>query len=311
MDEESSRSGGVAMKYHEGEVAVQTRAGVRRQADRLAAGIRGVISPDRHEFVAAQRMAVLGTVDWRGRVWASVVTGEPGFLQALDEQTIRIAAVGAAGDPLLENLALPAHAALIIPDLAARRRLRLNGRGKIAAGGIEIHAEQVYGNCSHYIQARAPIGEHQWRPGTGTAVVRTAELSAEQQGLIARADTFFIATDHPEAGADISHRGGNPGFVRVVDGRHLAIPDYSGNNMFNTLGNIVANPRVGLLFIGFESGRTLQLTGRATIDWNAARAATLAGAARVVDFELDQAVDNPQGFALRYEFHEYSHFNPS
>lgn len=299
------------MKYHDGEIAVQTRAGVRRQADKLAALIGGALSPERYEFVAASRMAVLGTVDRRGRVWASVVTGEAGFLRALDEQTIRIAAVPAAGDPLPENLALPAHAALIIPDLAARRRLRLNGRGHIAAGVIEIRAEQIYGNCSHYIQARAPVGEHRWRPGADTAARRTAELSDEQQRLIARADTFFIATDHPESGADISHRGGNPGFVRVVDGRRLAIPDYSGNNMFNTLGNIVANPRVGMLFIGFDSGRTLQLTGRAAIDWDSVRAATLAGAERVVDFEIDEVLDNPRGFPLRYEFREYSHFNPS
>jgi uncharacterized protein len=301
----------VALKYHDGEIAVQTRAGVRRQAEKLAAGIRGSIAPGLHEFIAAQRMAVLGTVDRRGFVWASVVTGEAGFLQVLDEQTIRIGAIPAAGDPLLENLAQPAHAALIIPDLAARRRLRLNGRGQIAGGVIEIHAEQVYGNCSHYIQARAPIGGHGWRPGADAAAVRTTELSDEHQGLVARADTFFIATNHPESGADVSHRGGNPGFVRIVDGRRLAIPDYSGNNMFNTLGNIAVNPRVGMLFIGFDSGRTLQLTGRAAIDWDSARAATLAGAARIVDFELDEAVDNPHGFPLRYEFHEYSHFNPS
>jgi len=311
MDEAGKPVRDTAMKYHDGEIAVQARAGVRLQADKLAAGIRGSIAPERREFVAGQRIAVLGTVDRRGRVFASVVTGEPGFLQALDEQTIRIAAVPDAGDPLLENLAQPAHAALIIPDLAARRRLRLNGRGQIGEGVIEIHAEQVYGNCSHYIQARAPIGEHDWRASGGANAVRTAELSSQHQRLIARADTFFIATDHPESGADISHRGGNPGFVRVVDSRRLAIPDYSGNNMFNTLGNIVANPRVGLLFIGFESGRTLQLTGRAAIDWDSARASTLAGAARIVDFELDEMVDNPHGFPLRYEFHEYSHFNPS
>ncbi|MGA7762523.1 MAG: pyridoxamine 5'-phosphate oxidase family protein [Candidatus Binataceae bacterium] len=311
MDEAGKPVRDTAMKYHDGEIAVQARAGVRPQADKLAAGIRGSIAPERREFVAAQRIAVLGTVDRRGRVWASVVTGQAGFLQALDEQTIRIAAVPAAGDPLLENLAQPAHAALIIPDLAARRRLRLNGRGQIGDGVIEIHAEQVYGNCSHYIQARAPIGEHDWLASGGANAVRTAELSSQHQRLIARADTFFIATDHPESGADISHRGGNSGFVRVVDSRRLAIPDYSGNNMFNTLGNIVANPRVGLLFIGFESGRTLQLTGRAAIDWDSARASTLAGAARTVDFELDEMVDNPHGFPLRYEFHEYSHFNPS
>jgi predicted pyridoxine 5'-phosphate oxidase superfamily flavin-nucleotide-binding protein len=252
------------MKYHDGEIAVQERAGVRRQADRLAAGIRGSIPPERREFVATQRMAVLGTVDRHGRVWASVVTGEAGFITAPDEETIRIAAFPAAGDPLIENVARPVHIALIIPDLAARRRLRLNGRGQSAAGLIEIHTDQVYGNWSHYIQARAPIGEHEWPSGTATAAIRTAELSAEHKRLIARADTFFIATDHPESGADVSHRGGNLGLVRIADSQRLAIADYSGNNMFNTLGNIVANPRAGILFIDFDSGRTLQLTGRAT-----------------------------------------------
>jgi len=128
--------------------------------------------------------------------------------------------------------------------------------------------------------------------------------------MIERADTFCIASDHPQSGADVSHRGGKPGFVRVVDDRHLAIPDYSGNNMFNTLGNIVANPRVGLLFIDSDSGRMLQLTGSARIDWNPARSSAIPGAERVVDFELNEAIDNPRGFALRYEFHEYSHFNP-
>jgi predicted pyridoxine 5'-phosphate oxidase superfamily flavin-nucleotide-binding protein len=311
MRPRDGRSGGAAMKYHDGEIAMQTRAGVRRQADKLAAMIGGTLSPERYEFVASSRMAVLGTVDRNGRVWASVVTGQAGFMRALDEKAIRIAAIAVAGDPLPENLAQPAHAALIIPDLAARRRLRLNGRGHIAAGAIEIRAEQIYGNCSHYIQARAPVGEHRWRQGADTPALRTIELSDEQRQLIAHADTFFIATDHPGSGADISHRGGNPGFVRVVDGRHLSIPDYSGNNMFNTLGNIVANPRVGMLFIGFESGRTLQLTGRAAIDWDPARAATLPGAERIVDFEIDEVIDNPRGFPLRYEFREYSHFNPS
>jgi predicted pyridoxine 5'-phosphate oxidase superfamily flavin-nucleotide-binding protein len=302
----------VAIKYHDGEIAVQTRAGVRRQADKLAAAMRGAILPSLAGFVAAQRMAVLGTVDRSGAVWASVVTGDAGFLQVIDYQSIRIAAVPAAGDPLAENLASPAHAALIVADLATRRRLRLNGEGHIVEGGtIEIRDAQVYSNCPHYIQARAPIGEHQWPAGADAAAVRTAQLSTDHQRLIARADTFFIATDHPESGADVSHRGGNPGFVRIVNGRRLAIPDYSGNNMFNTLGNIAVNPHVGLLFIGFDSGRTLQLTGRAAIDWDAARAATLAGAERIVDFELDEAVDNPHGFPLRYEFHEYSHFNPS
>jgi hypothetical protein len=80
--------------------------------------------------------------------------------------------------------------------------------------------------------------------------------------------------------------------------------------MFNTLGNIAANPRAGLLFIDFESGRTLQLSGRAAIDWDPARAASFTGAERVLDFMLDQVIDNSRGFALRYTLRDYSEFNP-
>jgi uncharacterized protein len=300
------------MKYHDGEITVQTRAGVRQQADKLAAAMQGAILPSLAGFVAVQRMAVMGTVSRSHAVWASVLTGEAGFLRVLNYQSLRIAAAPVAGDPLAENLVSPAHAALIVPDLVARRRLRLNGQGHIIEPGvIEIRDAQVYGNCSHYIQARSPIGERQWPAGDDPPIARAAELSLAQQQRIEHADTFFIATDHAEAGADVSHRGGNPGFIQILNDRHLAIPDYSGNNMFNTLGNIVINPHAGLLFIDFDTGQTLQLTGRATIDWDPERAATMAGARRVVDFEVDEALDNPRGFPVRYEFHEYSHLNPS
>jgi predicted pyridoxine 5'-phosphate oxidase superfamily flavin-nucleotide-binding protein len=297
------------MKFHEGEIAVQARAGVRIEADRLAAVIPGSIPPERHAFLSARRMAVLGTADAAGRVWASVVTGDRGLITPVDEHVVRVAARISPGDPLFDNLAEPCQAAMIVPDFATQRRLRLNGKAHIVSGAIEIRTEQVYGNCSHYIQVRTPAGEHQWEAGAKS--VRFNEFSDEHQRLIAAADTFFIASVHPGSGADISHRGGNPGFVRVAGARRLVIPDYSGNNMFNTLGNIAVNPRVGLLFIDFENGRTLQLTGRAVIDWGPGRAKEMAGAARVLDFELDELIDNPQGFALRFTFREYSHFNPS
>ncbi len=298
------------MQFHDGEIAMQTRAGVRQQAARLGVAIHASIPRERRDFLAAQRFAVIGTVDARGRVWATVVTGPPGFISVPEETTVRIRATPAAGDPLMENLAHPAHAALIVPDLAQRRRLRLNGRGQIVNGAIEIRTQQVYGNCARYIQARAPIGAREWPNSDVRPAARASRLSDDHRRLIERADTFFIASDHPQSGADVSHRGGKPGFVRVVDERHLAIPDYSGNNMFNTLGNIVANPRVGLLFIDFDGGSTLQLSGDARIDWNPARASAMPGAERLVDFELDEAIDDPRGFALRFEFHEYSHFNP-
>nr|HRD10520.1 pyridoxamine 5'-phosphate oxidase family protein [Mycobacterium sp.] len=86
--------------------------------------------------------------------------------------------------------------------------------------------------------------------------------------LIESADTFFLGTTHPEAGNDASHRGGPAGFVRVTDER-LWWPDYPGNNMFNSFGNLAVDPTAALLFVDFRTGDTLQLSGTATVDWAA------------------------------------------
>ena len=142
-------------------------------------------------------------------------------------------------------------------------------------------------------------------------IVRSSALSPAQCQLISEADTFFIATDHPENGADVSHKGGNPGFVRIMDARHLAFPDYNGNSMFNTLGNITVNPKAGLLFIDFNGGRTLQITGAAAVDWSSEHARGFAGAERVVDFEIDEVIDNGFSFRLMAKFRQFSRFNPA
>jgi hypothetical protein len=89
----------------------------------------------------------------------------------------------------------------------------------------------------------------------------------------------------------------------------LAFPDYSGNNMFNTLGNIAANPNIGLLFLNFERGDTLQLSGEARLIWDPTRVAEFAGARRVVEFRIEEIVENT--VPLRWRFAAYSPFNPA
>jgi hypothetical protein len=91
----------------------------------------------------------------------------------------------------------------------------------------------------------------------------------------------------------------------------LEFPDYSGNTMFNTLGNIAVNPRAGLLFLDFEGGGTLQLTGEAQIVWDAERAARLAGAERVVESRVQEALETRGAVPLRWRFKGYSPFNPT
>jgi uncharacterized protein len=102
-------------------------------------------------------------------------------------------------------------------------------------------------------------------------VAAGSRLGAAERELIAQVDTFFIASAlgsvHQETnqGIDASHRGGKPGFVRIDDEHTLTVPDFAGNNAFNTLGNLLLNPRCGLLFLDFATGTTVQLAADAEV----------------------------------------------
>src|SRR5262249_25058473 len=104
--------------------------------------------------------------------------------------------------------------------------------------------------------------------------------------------TFFIASTHPQGGADASHRGGEPGFVQVPDAHTLQWPDYVGNNLFQTLGNLSVNPRAGLLFVDFERGRTLQLTGQAELLWKPRQGSTAPETGRSIRFHIGRVVES-------------------
>jgi uncharacterized protein len=298
------------MRFHSGEIAVQEQAGVRSAAEEIGESILDHFAPGAKEFLERRTMAVLGTADGRGRVWASVVTGAPGFIRVVDDRTLRMTARPAPSDPLFNNLAAEHHVALFAPDFVTPRRVRVNGLGVIKDGQIYIRTEEVYGNCRRYMQERILLGPRPVTPGDETGAAQGSALSAQQQAQISGADTFFIATDHPKHGADVSHKGGKPGFVQIAGPRRIAFPDYNGNHMFNTLGNIAVNPQAGLLFIDFDGGRTLQLSGSASIDWNPERLRSFAGAERIVDFELAEIIDNPFGFPLQSRFRQFSRFNP-
>jgi hypothetical protein len=138
---------------------------------------------------------------------------------------------------------------------------------------------------------------------------RAGSLTEDQRAWIRRADTFFIATLHPEAGADASHRGGMPGFVSV-DGDRLAWPDYAGNLMYNTLGNIAVHPRAGLIVPDFDSGAALLVTGRAAIEWDPISIAGVPGAERLVELAVDEVVEIAGMLPPSARVPEYSPFNP-
>ena len=288
---------GVNSPYHDGEREVQRRAGVLQDAEAVGRGIRSTLPRGTDRFLARQRLAVAGSLEARDRVWASLLSGPPGFVQPVDPQLLRLAARPAPGDPLAGNLETRPELGLLVLDPTTRQRMRFNGRSLPRPEGLFLLVDQAYGNCPKYIQLRQP--QRDGDVAAAEPVRIRATLDERQRSAIAHADTFFIASFHPEGGADASHRGGRPGFVRVLAEDRLAFDNYAGNGMFNTLGNLVAHPQAGLLFLDFETGDVLQLTGRARVERDFSTVV-----------EIDEVRETRGTSPLRYRLVEPSPSNP-
>ena len=278
--------------YHPGELAVQRLAGVPAEAARVGGIIRREMPAAAMAFLREQQLAVLGSVDSDGQVWATLLTGPPGFMRALDERNLRVETFHSAGsDLLLDNLKQKSDAGILAIEFHTRRRMRLNGTAEVTgAGVIHVRSEQVYSNCPKYIHEREVVAPDS-AVGDVPSVRRLSALTDEHRRLISESDTFFIATFHPEGGADASHRGGDPGFVRADVGGTIVWPDYQGNSMFNTLGNIHAHPPAGLLFVNFDEGHTLQISGGARVIWDATR---------LVEFRVAGVIETRNATPLRW-----------
>ncbi len=262
-----------AVGFHPGELAVQRQAGVQAAAARLAPMVAGgKLGAGAGAFLATATFAALTARDAAGRLWVSPLPGPAGFLRVASPSRLLIETTARAADPLRE-LPVDQPIGLVVMDFAHRRRLRINGILTGAGSeGLAVDVEQAYGNCPQYITPR------HLRNGAdhNSNVFRGDELRPQDIDLVQAADTFFLGTTHPDSGNDASHRGGPAGFVHVAsDG--LWWPDFPGNNMFNSFGNLLVDPTAALLFVDFRSGATLQLTGTASVHWD-----TESGARRVV-----------------------------
>jgi predicted pyridoxine 5'-phosphate oxidase superfamily flavin-nucleotide-binding protein len=253
--------------FHGGELAVQRQAGVEAEAARLAAMVgRGQLRAGLAAFLSEAPFAAITARDGSGRLWTSPLLGPPGFLAAASPTTLQIHTELPSAEPL-HDLPTGQPVGVIAINFATRRRVRINGRlASTEAGALTVDVDQAYGNCPQYIHQRrvqvdGPPADDRARLYSGKT------LRPEDIRLIESADTFFLGTTHATAGSDASHRGGPPGFVRVADGR-LWWPDYPGNNLFNSFGNLAADPSAALLFVDFDAGVSLQLSGSATVCWN-------------------------------------------
>ncbi|HSA50399.1 MAG TPA: pyridoxamine 5'-phosphate oxidase family protein [Yinghuangia sp.] len=303
--------------YHSGESAVQRQAGLLRQAAFSLGGIHDSIPDVAAAFLAEQPMIVLGGADARDRMWATQLVGQPGFLRVPDPRTLVIEALPETDDPLHELLTdtgpggLPARVGMIAIEPATRRRMRINGRVVRERRQLRVAVDQVIANCPKYIQKRERVVPEDRPKGSGPRVVtEDTELNPDQQRAIGAADTFFIATASGDGDADASHRGGNPGFVRVLSPTLLRWPDYTGNAMFLTLGNLVQNPAAGILVPDWDTGTALHLTGTARTVWDTDETAQVPGAQRLVEFTVAAVREITAACDLRWSGPAFSRFNP-
>lgn len=289
--------------FHAGERAAQARAGVSARG----AGIRDFM-PDQHRIFFGQLPWLFaGVLDRDGWPLATTLAGPPGFVTSPDPASLSIAALPRADDPAFEGFQPGAEVGLLGLEFETRRRNRANGRIEaVRHDGFSVAVAQSFGNCAKYIQARGRRADGRERPEAPTEL---AGLDQAARTLIAGADTLFIASSAQPGtaagGSDISHRGGRPGFVRV-DGDTLTIPDFAGNNYFNTLGNLVLEPRAALLFVDFDTGTQLQLQGRAEIVWDGPEHAGLAGSQRLWRFHVTRGWRREHALPLRWTAPEFA-----
>ncbi len=293
--------------WHDGERALQARMGIAGRMEEIGPRVVRDHMPEQHRaFFQQLPFVVAGSVDDAGQPWASVLAAAPGFAHSPDPWHLRVDARPLARDPLASALKAGAPIGLLGIEPHTRRRNRMNGVVEAAdARGFSVTVRQSFGNCPKYIQAREAVfvaGAPSWHVPESAARM---DVIARQ--MVRNADTFFIASVHPEAGdgavshgVDVSHRGGRPGFVRLDGEGTLTVPDFSGNAFFNTLGNIALNPRAGLLFIDYESGDLLQLAVTAEVIWDGPEVEAFEGAEHLLRMEVVSALRMPAALPLRW-----------
>jgi predicted pyridoxine 5'-phosphate oxidase superfamily flavin-nucleotide-binding protein len=284
-----------AWPFHRGELEAQARAGGGAQGGAIRPRM-----PDQHRafFEALPFVAVAST--WDGYPVATIWAGPPGFIAAPAPETLRFAGPLDPSDPATAAFTAGAPFGLLGIELATRRRNRANGVITSAdPEGVTVAIGQSFGNCPKYIQPR----EVQRVPPGVTSTEPLTRLDRAATAAITGADTFFIASaaraGEPTGGVDISHRGGPPGFVRV-DGDVLTIPDFQGNRYFNTLGNLVSEPRAALLFVDFARGDLLHVQGTTEIQWDGPEVRALAGAERLWRVHVERGWHRRGALALRW-----------
>lgn len=300
--------------FHAGERHIQARAGEAHIASRNGGLIANRIPNGALKFVDKQPFVVAASLDDQQAIWVSMLAGQPGFLMAESPEVIQLNTtyqLSTPDDRFWTNVAQHPSVGLLFIELSSRKRLKVNGTLRVAPNdaGLTVHVQEAFPLCPRYIQRREVALTTIDQP-TNQATRTGSQLTSELHDWIARADTFFVGSAHDDHHLDVGHRGGKPGFVQILDDQTLQIPDYNGNSMFNSLGNFSINPRAGLLFVDFETGESLQLSGHADVQFREPDPDdATGGTGRYWQFHLHSWLHQSSLSGLSWTFLEYSPFN--
>ncbi|KAF2239606.1 oxidoreductase FAD/NAD(P)-binding protein [Viridothelium virens] len=247
-------------------------------------------------------LLAIGTVDAQSRPWTSVWGGKAGFARPIAQDIIGVKTVvdgkfdpvvealvggpGRIGGQIVREEGKGRMVSGLSMHLDQRHRWKLYGRmvagalrkglnaeenpEEVEAAGEEggvgevqlvVHVEQSLGNCPKYLNRKSITAS----TPSPKLVSSGSMLTHEARNLISKADLFFLSSSNADEDMDTNHRGGPPGFVRILDdkssGTVLVWPEYSGNRLYQSLGNLLTTPKAGITFPDFETGDALYVTG--------------------------------------------------
>jgi uncharacterized protein len=301
--------------FHSGEREVQRRTGEIIIANSNGRIINNVIVAGAINFIEKQPMVIVSSIDSSGNAWASLLIGDFGFAKVNNPKMMvfdKSMLSSAKEDIFYQNIEENHEIGSLFVELSSRRRFRINGTTSINKNHIEINIHEAYPNCPKYIQRRV-ISVPDYFENSASIITHGNQLKKDEKDWILNADTIFVASLSNNGKMDVSHRGGNPGFIEIIGENTLKIPDYQGNSMYNTLGNFIQNPNSGILLVNFEKGETLQLTGKADLlfDQNSEEdKIKTTGTGRYWLFKTKQWIYIKKHHKVDWELLDYSPFNP-
>ncbi|WP_076420401.1 pyridoxamine 5'-phosphate oxidase family protein [Colwellia sp. UCD-KL20] len=304
--------------YHPGELAAQDKAGTRGAAAELAVGKRNSLnfSANHNAFLAAQAFAIISSVDLKsGCVWVTPLFGKEGDITAASEDKIAISANCIPENDILNFIDSDTPLSLLAIDLTRRIRHRINGFSLVSNQNTEpklhLKVKEYSPNCPKYINRREIV----YNANNTNPINRNAKreestiLTKADQEFIQSIDTLWIGSYAPDVGADCNHRGGKPGFIRVTSPSTIEWPEYRGNGMFFTSGNLELYDKAGVTLVNFETGSMIQMTGRAVVDWE--HDGRYEGASRAITFHIEQLIRTENVTNHRWKRLDYSPYNPA